>query len=93
MFEPISGSSAFMIAAWVKAYRATGKEMYLAKAEALGDTLTRAQKQYGGRYPTRLYTTKDRTYWVNSTVNTVRAMEMLAAAARAGGNGNANSRE
>jgi maltose/maltodextrin transport system substrate-binding protein len=80
MFEPISGSSAFMIVAYVRAHQATGKALYLAKANSLANTLTLAQQHYRGRYPTRLYRSRDRTYWINSTVNTVRAMSMLAAA-------------
>jgi hypothetical protein len=80
MFEPVSGSSAFVIMAYVQAYRATGKSIHLAKAEALSDTLTRAQERYNGRYPTRLYKSRDRTYWVNSTVNVIRAMRMLVEA-------------
>ncbi|HTL28212.1 MAG TPA: hypothetical protein VL282_03285, partial [Tepidisphaeraceae bacterium] len=78
MFEPISGSSAFMIVAFVRAYEVTKDPLYLAKAESLANALTIAQNQYQGRYPTRMYKTKDRTYWINSTVNTVRAMKMLA---------------
>ncbi len=78
MFEPISGSSAFMIVAYMHAYEATHKPLYLAKAESLANELTIAQKQYDGRYPTRMYKTKDRTYWINSTVNTARAMQLLA---------------
>jgi maltose/maltodextrin transport system substrate-binding protein len=80
MFEPISGSSAFMIVAYIRAYDATKNPLCLAKAESLGNALTEAQKQYEGRYPTRMYKTKDRTYWINSTVNTARAMQMLAKA-------------
>src|SRR5439155_22946162 len=78
MFEPISGSSAFMIVAYLRAYEATGKALYLAKAQSLGNALTVAQDHYHGRYPTRMYKTLDRTYWINSTVNTARAMDMLS---------------
>jgi uncharacterized protein YyaL (SSP411 family) len=78
MFEPISGSSAFMIVAYVRAFEVTGKAVYLSKARSLGNALTLAQEHYRGRYPTRMYKTRDRTYWVNSTVNTARAMSLLA---------------
>src|SRR5207249_12146379 len=84
MFEPISGSSAFMIMSYIRAYQATGKTLYLAKAESLANALTLAQEHYRGRYPTRMYKTQDRTYWINSAVNTVRAMDMLAKAAQNG---------
>jgi maltose/maltodextrin transport system substrate-binding protein len=77
MFEPISGSSGFMIVAYVHAYDATKDPLYLAKAQSLANALTVAQSHYEGRYPTRMYKTKDRTYWINSTVNTARAMQML----------------
>ena len=78
MFEPISGSSAFMIIAYVRAYEATGDALHLAKAESLANALTEAQAHYHGRYPTRMYRNRDRTYWLNSTVNTIRAMQYLA---------------
>jgi maltose/maltodextrin transport system substrate-binding protein len=84
MFEPISGSSAFMIVAYLAAYRATDKPLYLDKARSLANALTVAQQQHHGRYPTRMVR-EDLLYWLNSTVNTARAMRMLAEVdARAG---------
>jgi hypothetical protein len=77
MFEPISGSSAFMIVAYVRAHRATGDALYLRKAESLANALTTAQQEHDGRYPTRMIKS-DLAYWLNSTINTVRAMKMLA---------------
>ena len=81
MFEPISGSSAFMIIAYLRAYEATDKKIYLAKAESVGTALTIAQEYHHGRYPTRMIR-EDLAYWINSTVNTALAMEMLANAQR-----------
>ena len=48
MFEPISGSSAFMIVAYVRAFEATGKRLYLAKADALANALTVAHNSTAG---------------------------------------------
>ena len=76
MFEPISGSSAFMIVAYIRAYDATGKQIYLAKADALANALTVAQQHHHGRYPTRMIK-EDLSYWINSTINTARAMNVL----------------
>ena len=78
MFEPISGSSAFMIVAYVRAHQATGDPVYLAKAESLANALTAAQKEHNGRYPTRMIK-QDLSYWINSTINTARAMQLLSA--------------
>jgi uncharacterized protein YyaL (SSP411 family) len=77
MFEPISGSSAFMINAYLAAYRATGNRINLAKAQALANALTVAQQMHGGRYPTRMIE-HDLAYWLNSTINTAKAMDALA---------------
>ena len=77
MFEPISGSSAFMIVAYIRAWQVTGKPLYRAKAESLANALTTAQQQHHGRYPTRMVQ-RDQAYWINSTVNTIRAMNLLA---------------
>jgi maltose/maltodextrin transport system substrate-binding protein len=76
MFEPISGSSAFMIVAYVRAYQASGKPLYLAKAQSLANALTVAQQHHHGRYPTRMIR-EDLAYWINSSVNTIRAMHLL----------------
>jgi len=76
MFEPISGSSAAMITAYVHAHRATHQPLYLAKAKALADALTIAQQKNNGRYPTRMIE-QDLQYWLNSTVNTARSMQLL----------------
>jgi maltose/maltodextrin transport system substrate-binding protein len=77
MFEPISGSSAWMIIAYVRAYQATGDRLHLLKAQSLANALTLAQQRHGGRYPTRMIE-HDLAYWLNSTVNTARAMELLS---------------
>jgi hypothetical protein len=80
MFEPVSGSSAWMIMTYLSAYRATGETEYKLKAIALADALTIAQQKQGnGRYPTRMIE-QDMKYWLNSTVNCARAMEMLSEA-------------
>jgi maltose/maltodextrin transport system substrate-binding protein len=77
MFEPISGSSAWMIVAYVRAYQATGDRLHLLKAQSLANALTVAQQRHDGRYPTRMIE-QDLAYWLNSTVNTARAMQLLA---------------
>lgn len=77
MYEPISGSSAFMIDAYVRAYQTTKNPIYLAKAQSLANALTEAQQLHNGRYPTRMVA-HDLLYWVNSTVNTIKAMQLLA---------------
>jgi maltose/maltodextrin transport system substrate-binding protein len=81
MFEPISGSSAFMITAYVRAYQATRKPLDLAKAQSLANALTLAQQKHNGRYPTRMID-QDLAYWLNSTVNAARAMQLLAVVER-----------
>ncbi|NLE36546.1 MAG: hypothetical protein GX621_00815 [Pirellulaceae bacterium] len=68
-YVPIGSSSARVIAAYQKAYEVTGKPLYLAKACALADTLTVAQKELGdGWYPTYLWPNQDREGWINSGV-------------------------
>ena len=66
-----------MIVAYVRAHRANGDAMYLRKAESLANALTVAQQHHNGRYPTRMIK-QDLAYWINSTINTARAMLMLA---------------
>jgi hypothetical protein len=82
MFEPISGSSAFMIVAYIRAYDRTHKAIYLAKAQSLANALTVAQRYHHGRYPTRMIR-EDLLHWINSTVNTAAAMKTLSETQRA----------
>lgn len=82
MFEPISGSSAFMMVAFLRAHQITHNPEYLAKAKGLANALTIAQQHHHGRYPTRMIR-EDLAYWVNSTVNTIKAMQLLAAETKA----------
>jgi hypothetical protein len=78
MFEPVSGSSAWMIMTYLAAYKATRDPLDLAKAQSLANALTVAQQRDGGgRYPTRMIE-QDMQYWLNSTVNCAKAMRMLA---------------
>jgi maltose/maltodextrin transport system substrate-binding protein len=77
MFEPISGSSAALILAFCRAYDATADPLDLAKAASLANALTQAQLQHNGRYPTRMIR-QDLSYWINSTINTARALNTLA---------------
>jgi maltose/maltodextrin transport system substrate-binding protein len=77
MFEPISGSSAFMIVAYLDAHEATRDPLHLAKAQSLANALTVAQRHHQGKYPTRMIR-RDLSYWVNSTINSARAMKLLS---------------
>ena len=51
---PVNGSSAGLIETYVRAYRATGKKLYLAKAKDLAYTLLVVQKMHKGEYVTFL---------------------------------------
>ena len=57
-FIPIDASAAKMILAYLALWRATGEPELLAKAKALGDTITRVQKPEG-RIP---------TFWTHDTL-------------------------
>ena len=72
-YGPVARSTGIMIAAWQAAYQATGKPLYLAKARSLASTLTVAQQQWGGEYPTWVRTTPGEN-WLNNTVHTARLM-------------------
>lgn len=51
-YVPIDAAAAVCIAAYQRAHEVTGKEIYLAKACALANTMTIAQDKDTGRYPT-----------------------------------------
>lgn len=72
-YGPVARSIGIMISAWQAAYRATGKPLYAAKARSLANSLTIAQKRWGGEYPTWVRTTPGEN-WLNNTVHTSRRM-------------------
>ena len=51
-YTPVDAAAALMIASFQKAFEATGKQLYLAKAFELANTMTVAQDSKTGRYPT-----------------------------------------
>jgi hypothetical protein len=75
-FTPINGSSADFIDAFAEAFRATGDSVYLAKAVALANTLTLAQRHWGGGdIPTHLRSVMPELNWMNCSLGT--AMSLL----------------
>jgi hypothetical protein len=75
-FTPINGSSADFIDAFADAFRATGDTVYLAKAVALANTLTLAQRHWGGgEIPTHLREVMPELNWMNCSLGT--AMSLL----------------
>jgi maltose/maltodextrin transport system substrate-binding protein len=75
-FTPINGSSAGFMDAFADAFRATGDTVYLAKAVALANTLTIAQRYWGGgEIPTHLRTVMPELNWMNASLQT--AMSLL----------------
>ncbi|MDH3253163.1 MAG: hypothetical protein OEM41_10255, partial [Ignavibacteria bacterium] len=68
-FTPIASSSGLMITGYLSAYRETRKPLYHAKAVALANTLTRAQKFHGGgEIPTYLREHLPDWNWINVSV-------------------------
>jgi len=62
-YHPFDGSASVMIKAWLKAYKVTGKRLYLEKAKALATTQTIVQHHGTGQYLTTWYLDAHRTYW------------------------------
>ena len=68
-----------MIDGWGAAYKASGKQLYLAKARSLANTLTIAQQFWNdGTYPTWVRKTPGEQ-WLNNVVHTARLMLNFAA--------------
>jgi hypothetical protein len=66
-WRPIARSSGIMIEAFREAYKATGKEIYLAKAKSLANTFFVVQKLHNGDYPTH-FTKYKMNFWLNNVV-------------------------
>jgi hypothetical protein len=69
-YLPVDASASKLILSFVAAYEATGKELYIAKAVALANNMTRIQKHFGGRYTTWWQTNNQGwTYdWINCAI-------------------------
>jgi len=82
-FTPISSSSAGFIEAYCAAYRATRDRRFLDRARALGSTLTRAQRYWGGgEIPTHLRRVMPELNWLNVSVWSAVALLELDAVMR-----------
>lgn len=75
-YVPIDASAARFIETFKIAYEATGKEIYLAKARSLANSMTIAQDSLTGEYPT--YWEYERRHqldgWINCATADARAM-------------------
>ena len=77
-YQPIDAHAANFCLAYVTAYRATGKVLYLAKAVALANSITRAQDPKTGRFPTWWKRHQiDAPGWLNCAVLDAKALVAL----------------
>ncbi|MBE7037035.1 MAG: hypothetical protein E7403_07055 [Ruminococcaceae bacterium] len=83
-YVPIDGSTARVIQCFLKLYSVTGNELYLEKARALGDSITRMQNKETGVIPTHWITTNCstelRNFWINCHIGSSFIMFELAKA-------------
>jgi hypothetical protein len=81
---PINSSSAGFIEGYLAAYKATGDGVYRDKARSLANTLTVAQRYWGGgEIPTHLRRSMPELNWLNASVGT--ALILLRHADELGG--------
>ena len=76
-YTPIDASMGDMIGAFAAAYKATGNALYLEKAKALADNITRHQRA-DGTIPT-YFDSRKGSDWVNCMVYVADRLEALAA--------------
>ena len=83
-YVPIDGSAVCIIRPLLKLYEATKNELYLEKAYALGDSMTRMQNPETGVIPTHWMTTDCSTvlynFWINCHIGSAFIMLELAKA-------------
>jgi mannose/cellobiose epimerase-like protein (N-acyl-D-glucosamine 2-epimerase family) len=75
-YTPIDASMGDMIGAFAAAYKATGNRLYLEKARALADNITRHQRE-DGTIPT-YFDSRKGSDWVNCMVYVADRLETLA---------------
>lgn len=81
-YVPIDGSTVAVMEAMLNIYKATGDELLLEKAKALGDSITRMQDSESGVIPTH-WMSKDCTktlenFWINCHISSAFRMYKLA---------------
>lgn len=88
-YDPIDASSAEIINSFVSMYRATGERLYLEKAMALADTITRMQDKETGLIPTFFVGENCEygrfNYWINCQIYTTAVLQRLAEVTEAEG--------
>lgn len=81
---PIDGSTGKVLNAFLNLYTATGNQLYLEKACALGDSITRMQNPENGVIPTHWMTTDCskvlKNFWINCHIGTAFSIMSLARA-------------
>ena len=73
---PSARNTGLMIETYWHAYRATKKEVYLAKALSIANNFTRVQSLHDGEYPT-MFTPHKMNYWLNNSIYPARVMVNL----------------
>ncbi len=78
-YVPIDASTSSLAMGFLRLYQAGCGELYLAKARALTDQLTRVQRE-DGRIPTHWMNTQDaeRNFWFNCMFESCRALEIMS---------------
>ena len=79
-YVPIDASSASVIRTFVAMYKAGRGELYLAKAKALADTITRVQRE-DGMIPTHWMdeeTLNGHNFWINCMIATAEAVDTMS---------------
>jgi maltose/maltodextrin transport system substrate-binding protein len=75
-WEPVGRSAGIMISTYLHAYDKTGKSIYLAKAQSIGNSFTLVQQAHKGEYPT-FFTKYKLPLWLNSVVYPAKIMIAL----------------
>jgi maltose/maltodextrin transport system substrate-binding protein len=65
---PVGRAAGIMIDTYWEAYKATGKELYLAKAKSIANSFPEMQKHHDGDYITFFTPAKTMNFWLNSVV-------------------------
>lgn len=73
---PVGRAAGVMMETFWEAYKATGKKLYLAKAQSIANSFTVVQQAHNGDYHT-YFTKHPLNLWLNSTVYPAKLLMML----------------